>query len=66
MKGEYKRFMNDLVRTARKQGWTATKGKHMKFRGPEGQMVSCSLTPTSSYFTPKNILGDLRRAGMKV
>lgn len=60
---EYQRWLKKVCKVARRQGWDVSRGKHTKFKSPDGKTVSCSLTPTNGYQVKFSVLRDLRRAG---
>jgi predicted RNA binding protein YcfA (HicA-like mRNA interferase family) len=56
-----------LVDLAQEQGWvvTLTGGDHLRFQGPDGQLVFTAQTP-SDHRSIKNAVSFLRRAGLVV
>jgi predicted RNA binding protein YcfA (HicA-like mRNA interferase family) len=56
-----------LVELAEAQGWEVTQngGGHLRFQGPEGQLVFTAQTP-SDHRSIKNATSFLRRAGLDV
>lgn len=58
------REVDELVAIAVLQGWSSKLGgRHYMLRGPDGQTVTVSKTP-SDWRAVKNIRADLRRAGV--
>jgi hypothetical protein len=62
---DYQKNLKQLIRVAKKQGWTVSRNGHVKFRGPEGQVVFCSASPRCSRASI-NVTKDLQRAGLKL
>jgi predicted RNA binding protein YcfA (HicA-like mRNA interferase family) len=56
--------IRQLSRQLRHQGWrvTATNGDHLRFEGPEGQLVFGPATP-SDHRAIRNLVAKLRREG---
>ena len=59
-----KKDLNKIVKTAEKQGWDIkiTGGGHLKWTGPEGQIVFSARTP-SDHRAIQNIIHELKIRG---
>ncbi len=65
MSGTIHKELQPLAKAAREAGWTieVTKGNHLRWTSPDGQRVTCAMTP-SSHRTRVYVARDLRRAGL--
>lgn len=60
---DFRKRLKQTIRAARRAGWSVSVNGHVKFRGPAGQTVCCSWSP-SCPFAHDKILRDLKRAGL--
>jgi len=60
--GEYRKWLKQTIRRARRQGWAVTNNGHVKFRSPDNKVVCCSASPKCQDY--KMVAKDLRRAGL--
>lgn len=60
---DYQKRLKRVIRLAKSQGWTVTKNGHVKFKGPDGQVVCCSWSPRCPYVFNK-LCKELRLAGL--
>jgi hypothetical protein len=56
--------VNNLIKSLVKKGWTVKFSKHLKLYSPDGQMISCSFSP-SCPFAVRKIEADIRRYSKK-
>ncbi len=45
----FKKSLKRIIRHAEAHGWTVIHNGHIKFKGPDGQLVICSSTPSCPY-----------------
>ena len=65
--GKNRTQMKQLIVAAERQGWRVviSRSNHVKFLGPQGELVVASLT-SSSHKSWVDVRARLRRAGVKV
>ncbi len=59
------KYLKELVRKARDQGWTVEKNKHLKWYAPDGQTLIITGFTESDHRALANTLARLRRAGFR-
>jgi hypothetical protein len=67
IRGGVSRDLLPMIRCAHERGWTVemTSGGHLKWLGPDGQLVRSGKT-LSDYRAVRNIRARLKRAGLEL
>jgi predicted RNA binding protein YcfA (HicA-like mRNA interferase family) len=60
---DYQRWINRVIKFCESLGWTVHQNGHIKFKSPDGKMVSCSLSPRTSSAIHA-VRRDFKRAGL--
>ncbi len=61
---DYRRWIKAVIKEVEKVGWSASINGHIKFKGPNGQVICCSFTPKNETQVMHSVRRDFKRIGV--